>query len=196
MLEKAVIGGKIAIALGIMCIVLLAGLGAAIAGYTSIISNKDKANQDYVSTHSHDNTEFHSLDASLNAYMETHSHTNSQYDEYVASHHHTDYELDSAVTAPRLVTVDLTTEDDWSTVPYAPSTFLVSGYVANAGSDAAYNPKIHVVAYKLPDVKAIDAYANLTTINGESWTTFSSAFVYSGGPLFNWTITPQWTTTP
>jgi hypothetical protein len=196
MLEKAVIGGKIAIALGIMCIVLLAGLGAAIASYTSIISSKDKANQDYVSMHSHDNTEFNSLDTSLNDYVETHSHTNSQYDEYAASHHHTDQEFDSVVTAPKLVTVDLTTEDDWSTVPYVPSTFLVYGYVANAGSDAAYNPKIHVVAYELPNVKAIDAYATLATIDGGSWTTFSSTFVYSGGPLFNWTIAPQWTTTP
>ena len=205
MTEKTVIGGKVAIALGIICIVFVAGLGATIAGYTSIISNKDKANQNYVSTHSHDNTEFNALDASLNDYVETHSHTDSQYDAYVASHSHTDHEFDSAVTAPKLVTVDLTTEDDWSTLPYVSSTFRVYGYVANAGSNTAYNPKIHVVAYKLPDVKAIDAYATLTTIDGGStiatidggsWTTFSSTLVYSGGPLFNWTITPQWTTTP
>jgi len=196
MLEKTVIGGKVAIALGIMCIVFVAGLGAAIASYTSIISNKDKANQDYVSTHSHDNTEFNSLDTSFSDYVETHSHTNSQYDAYVASHQHTDLEFDSAVTAPKLVTVDLTVEDDWSRLPYVSSTFRVSGYVVNAGSDAAYNPEIHVVAYKLIDVKAIDAYYSLATIDGGSWTAFDSTFVYSGGPLFSWTITPQWTTTP
>ena len=149
-----------------------------------------------MSTHSHDNAEFNSLDTSLNDYVETHSHTNSQYDAYVASHQHTDLEFDSAVTTPKLVTVDLTTEDDWSIMPYISSTFRVYGYVVNAGSNAAYNPEIHVVAYKLPDVKAIDAYATLTTIDGGSWTTFDSTFVYSGGPLFNWTITPQWTTTP
>ncbi len=196
MMEKTVIGGKVAIALGIICIVFVAGLGATIASYTSIIGNKDKANQNYVSTHSHDNTEFNSLDASFSDYVETHSHTNSQYDTYVAGHSHTDQEFDSAVTAPKLVTLDLTTEDDWSTLPFTSSTFHVSGYIVNAGSNAAYNPKIHVVAYKLPDVKAIDDYATLDTIDGESWTTFSSTFVYSGGPLFNWTVTPQWTTTP
>lgn len=195
-MEKKVVGGNIAVALGIMCIVFVAGLGGTIASYTSIISSKDTANQDYVSTHSHDNTEYNSLDASLNDYMQTHSYTNSQYDQSVASHHYTDQEYDSAVTAPKLVTVDVTTEDDWSTLPYVPSTFIVSGYVVNAGSDAAYNPKIHVVGYANVDVKVIDAYITLDTMNGGSWTAFDSSFVYTGGPLYYWTITPQWTTTP
>jgi len=192
-MEKTVIGGKVAIALGIVCIVFVAGLGATIASYTSIISNKDKANQNYVSTHSHDNTEFNSLDASLND-------ANSEYDEYVASHHHADQEFDSALTAPKLATLDVTTENDWSNQPYVQDTFQVQGYVVNAGSDTAYNPKIHVVAYGLSDaeayVKTIDAYVTLATMDGGSWTTFDSTFVYSGGPIADWTITPQWTTTP
>lgn len=186
MMEKRVIGGKVAIALGIVCIVFVAGLGATIASYTSMISNKDKANQNYVSTHSHDNTEFNSLD--------------SQYDAYVASHHRADQEFDSAVTAPKLATLDVTTENDWSNQPYVQDTFQVQGYVVNAGSDTAYNPKIHVVAYELSDAegyaKTIDAYVTLATMDGGSWTTFDSTFVYSGGALAYWTITPQWTTTP
>jgi hypothetical protein len=89
------------------------------------------------------------------------------------------------------------TEDNWYILPYEPpSTFLVYGYVANAGSDTAYNAKIHVVAYKLDDVKAIDDYVTLATMSGGSWTTFNSTFVYNGGPIAHWTITPQWTTTP
>lgn len=176
MMEKAVIGGKIAIALGILCIVLVAGLGATIVSYTSIINTKDKANQDYASTHSH---------------------TNSQYDEYVASHHHTDQEFASAVTAAKLVTVNVETEDDWTILPYEPpSTFLVYGYVANSGSDIAYNPKIHVVAYKLEEIKAIDDYITLAALSGGSSTTFNWTFVYNGGPLLHWTITPEWTTSP
>jgi len=181
-MEKAVIGGKVAIALGIMCIVLFASLGIIVASYTMMTNNKDETNQNYVSTHSHDNTEFNSLDA--------------QYDAYVASHQHTNLEFDSAVTAPKLATVDVTVEDDWSRGPYVSSSFRVSGIVVNAGSDAAYNPKIHVVAYKLIDVKAIDAYYSLATIDGESWMTFDTTFVYSGGPIYSWTVTPQWTTTP
>lgn len=182
MMQKTVVGGKIVIALGIICIVFVAGLGATIASYTSMISNKDKANQNYVSTHSHDNAEFNSLDASLGDYVKTHSYTNSQYD--------------AAVTAPKLVTLDLTTEDDWSGWSFQPSAFLVYGYVVNAGSNTAYNPKIHVVAYELFEVKDIDAYITLATMDSGSWTTFNSTFVYSGGPLVHWTITPEWTTTP
>jgi len=176
MMEKAVIGGKIAIALGILCIVLVAGLAATFVSYSSIINTKDKANQDYVSTHSH---------------------TDSQYDAYVASHHHTDQEFASAVTAPKLVTVNVETEDDWTILPYEPpSTFRVYGDVANAGIDVAYNPKIHVVAYKLEEIKAIDDYVTLTALSGGSWTTFDWTFEYNGGPLLHWTITPEWTTSP
>jgi hypothetical protein len=197
MMEKAAIGGKITIALGILCIVFVAGLGATIAGYASIINNKDNALQDYVSTHSHDNNEFNSLDASLNDYRATHSYTNSQYDVYMGNHHHTDQEFNSAVTAPKLVTVDVQTEDNWFILPYQPpSTFLISGYVANAGIDTAYNVKIHLVAYYIDDAIAIDDYVTLAAVNGGSWTTFSSTFVYNGGPIAHWAITPEWTTTP
>jgi hypothetical protein len=192
-MEKTVVGGKVAIALGIMCIVFVAGLGVTIASYTGIISSKDRTNQNYVSTHSHDNAEFNFLNASLND-------ANSAFDAYAASHQHTDQEFDSAVTAPRLATLDVTTENDWSNPPYVPNTFHVHGYVVNAGSDTAYNTKIHVVVNGLSDAelyaKVIDDNITLGTMDGGSWTTFDSTFVYSGGPVMDWTITPQWTTTP
>jgi ABC-type xylose transport system substrate-binding protein len=41
MSEKEVVGRNIAIALGIICMVLAVGLVGAIANYTSIISGKD-----------------------------------------------------------------------------------------------------------------------------------------------------------
>lgn len=193
MMEKTAVGGKVAIALGIICIVFVAGLGATIASYTGVISSKDRANQTYVSTHSHDNTEFNSLDASLND-------ANSAYDAYAAGHQHTDQEFDSAVTAPRLATLDVTIDNDWSSQPYVQDTAHVHGYVVNAGSDTAYNTKIHVVVNGLSDaevkVKVIDDYITLATMNGGSWTTFDATFVYSGGPVIDWTTTPQWTTTP
>ena len=197
MTEKAAVGGKITIALGILCIVFVAGLGATIASYTSIINSKDNAQQDYVSTHSHDNNEFNSLDASLDDYRATHSYTNSQYDAYAANHHHSDQEFNSAVTAPKLVTIDVQTEDNWQALWYEPpSNFVIYGYVANAGTDTAYNAKIHVVAYYIDNAIAIDDYVTLAAVNGGSWTTFSSTFVYNGGPIAHWTATPEWTTTP
>jgi hypothetical protein len=195
-MEKKIFTGNIAVVLGIMCIVFVAGLGGTIASYTSIISSKDSANQNYVSTHSHDNTDYNSLQGSLNDYMQTHTYTDSQYDEYAASHQYTNQEYDSAVAAPKLATADVNTWDEWTNLPYAQSVFIVSGYVVNAGSDTAYNPKIHVVGYLVTNDKVLDGYITLDTMNGGSWTTFESSFEYTGGPLFYWTITPQWTTTP
>jgi len=200
MSEKKMVRRSVAIGLGIICIVLIAGLVGAMAYYMMTINNKDTTYNSYASSHTHTNSEYDSLASQYQNYMSNHSHTNSQYDAYVASHQHTDQEFDSVVTAPKLATLDVTTENDWSNQPYVPDTFYVHGYVVNAGSDTAYNPKIHVVAYGLSDaeayVKAIDANVTLATMDGGSWTTFDSTFVYSGGPLADWTITPQWTTTP
>jgi hypothetical protein len=229
MMEKKVVGGKVVIALAIMCIVLLGGLGASIASYTSIINSKDKTNQDYVSTHSHTDTEYNSLNTaytgymgththsdseynnyvaeynSLNTaytgYMGTHTHADSEYDAYVADHHYTDEQLNSAQTAPRLVTVNMTADDNGPVTvdPYSPqygySTFHVYGYVLNAGPNTAYNAEIHVVAYQLGGGKAIDTYITLNAMRGYSWTQVDSTFVYTGlDALISWTITPQWTT--
>lgn len=201
-MEKKAINGNVAIALGIMCIVFIAGLGATIASYTAVVNSKDKTNQDYVSTHSHDNAEFNSLDTSHNSYVSTHSYTDSQYNEYVANHQHTNQDYSSALTAPKLATVDVTADDngpntnDPTSPLYGTSTFHVYGYIVNAGSDAAYNPKIHVVAYQLDGTKAVDGYVTLDTIYGVSWTTFDQNFIYTGRSLATWTITPQWTTNP
>ena len=48
MSEKKVVGRNVAIALGIICIVLAVSLVGVIANYTSIINNKDKLYNDYV----------------------------------------------------------------------------------------------------------------------------------------------------
>lgn len=201
-MEKKVVGGKVAIALAIMCIVFVGGLGASIASYAAIINSKDKTHQDYVSTHSHTDAEYNSLDASYNGYMGTHTHSDSEYDTYVADHHHTNEEFNSALTAPRLVTVNMTGDDngplsyDPLSPLYTTSAFHVYGYVLNAGPNAAYNAEIHVVAYQLGGGKAIDTYITLNTMRGDSWTRVDSNFFYNGDSLISWTITPQWTTTP
>ena len=190
MTEKAAIGGKMVIALGLMCMVLIIGLGATFVSYTSIINAKDQAYKDYTSTHS-------VTDSQYDDYVSTHSVTDSQYDDYVTTHHHTDQEFDSAVTAPRLVTVGVETEDEWYILPYEPpSTFRIHGYVTNVGVYTAYNPKIHIVAYKLEEVKVVDDYVTLDVLSSGSWTTFDSTYVYNGGPIAQWTITPEWTASP
>jgi len=95
MSEKKMIGRTVAIALGIICIILIAGLGGAMAYYTMIINDKNTTYDSYVSNHTYTNSEYDN-------YVGNHTHTNSEYDVlqsnynyYVSTHSHTDSEYDS-----------------------------------------------------------------------------------------------------
>jgi len=52
--------------------------------------------QNYVSTHSHSNSEYDSLQSEYDDYVTTHSHSNLEYDSYVANHQYTNSEYDEA----------------------------------------------------------------------------------------------------
>ncbi|MGD0160427.1 MAG: hypothetical protein ABSB89_09035 [Candidatus Bathyarchaeia archaeon] len=58
---KKMVSRSLAITLGIVCILLIAGLGGAIAYYTNTINNKDSTYNDYVSTHHHTDSDYGSL---------------------------------------------------------------------------------------------------------------------------------------
>jgi len=182
MSEKKMIGRNVAIALGIMCVILAVGLVGAITNYTSIINNKDTIHQDYVSTHSNTNSEFNSLNSSYYDYMGTHSHTDSEYDALQSNY--------DSVIAPKLIKVHLISDDNrpWFATPY----LHVYGYVCNVGTYIAYSSKIHVVAYQSGGVVAIDTYITLGTIYGESWTSVDSNIYYSGSALTSWSLTLEW----
>jgi predicted PurR-regulated permease PerM len=60
MSEKKVVRRSVAISLGIICIVLIAGLVGAIAYYTMNTTSNTTYN-DYISTHSHTNTEYDAM---------------------------------------------------------------------------------------------------------------------------------------
>jgi len=135
MSEKKVVSRNITIALGIICIIVLVGLVGAVANYTSIINNKDKSYQDYVSTHSHTNSEFNSLNTSYHDYMGTHSHTNSEYDDYVANHHHTDSEYNDLTDIVNLAKSTIWVNDQTISQPASSYTYWTvsanyAGYVS------------------------------------------------------------------
>lgn len=216
-MEKKVAGGNIAIALGILCIVFVIGLAGTIVSYTSVINSKDATNQNYVSTHTHSNDEFNNYGSQITSLQNQVSSLNTQvnslnsrittlqtqtndltveYNNYVANHHHTDQEFDS-VTAPNLIAVDLKVSDLGAALPLIGTPDLhVYGYVCNVGTYAAYNSRIHVVAYQSGGVVAINTYITLGTVYGQSWTTVDSTFTYSGDALLSWTTTPTWTANP
>jgi len=193
MSEKKVVGRNVAIALGVITIILLIGLVGAVANYTSIINGKDNT----IATKNSQITDKDSTISSLNSQVtdkdNTISSLNTSYNNYMANHHHTDSEYDSMLT-PYLVKVDLTASDNrpWLSTPY----LRVHGYMCNVNQNWAYNCKLNVVAYQSGGVVAIDTYIDLGMIVGESWTHVDSNVYYSGSGLISWTITPEWTSTP
>jgi hypothetical protein len=62
---KKIVGKNVAIALGIICILLVSGLGGAIAYYTMTINNKNATYDSYVSSHSHSNSDYDSLNSQV-----------------------------------------------------------------------------------------------------------------------------------
>ena len=92
----------------------------------------------------------------------------------------------ASLKAPKLVEVDLNTEDRR---PFLQTPYLyVHGYICNVGTELAYNARIHVVAYQSGGVVAIDTYIDLGTIQGETWTTVDAKIYYSGSALTYWEL--------
>jgi hypothetical protein len=58
MSEKKVVRRSVAIALGIISIILIAGLGGAMAYYTMIVNDKNTTYDSYASNHTHTNSEY------------------------------------------------------------------------------------------------------------------------------------------
>jgi hypothetical protein len=98
MSEKKVVRRSVAIALGIVCILLIAGIGGTTAYYTMVINDKNTTYDNYASSHSHTNSEFNTLNQTYQDYLGTHTHTNSEYDNYVGNHSHTNSEYNDYVS--------------------------------------------------------------------------------------------------
>jgi len=62
---KKIVGKNVAVALGIVCVLLVAGLGGAIAYYTMAINNKIAAYDSYLSSHSHSDSDYGSLNSQV-----------------------------------------------------------------------------------------------------------------------------------
>jgi hypothetical protein len=89
---------KCVIALGIATIVLLIGLIVAVMGY----NNANAKYTDYVSGHSHTDSEYQNEVTTYNNYVSNHTYTNDQYNSAIASyennHHYTDVQYNTMQT--------------------------------------------------------------------------------------------------
>lgn len=220
MSQKKVIGRSVAIALGIACIILVAGIGGALAYYTMQINNKDSTYNSYVATHSHTDTQYGTLNSTYNDYVATHSHTDSDYNaattnhdhtndeyntmqsnynnavntynNYVNDHHWTDAQYTESIASKpaNVVKVDLKSDDNR---PWLQTPYLhVYGYLCNVGGITATNVKIHVIAYQSGGVVAIETDIVLGSIAGEAWKKVDGSPTYNGGALTSWTTTVTW----
>jgi cell division protein FtsB len=187
-------GRTVAIALGIICIVLAVGLVGAVANYTSIISGKDNSivtKDSQIQTLTSQKNQLQTwLDGNITYYNSQINSLNAQ----ITSLQNQITDLENQINtlkAPKLIKVHLMSDDNrpWLGTPY----LHVYGYVCNVGTYIAYSSKIHVVAYQSGGVVAIDTYITLGTIYGESWTSVDSNVYYSGSGLVSWALTLNWT---
>lgn len=184
MSEKKTIGKSVAIALGTICIILVAGLGGAISYYTITINNKEN--------------EINSVNNTISQLNATIAELNNR----IAQLESNLRSLQSLIE-PKLVGIDLATANINISVPiiaqiHDPTmpSLNVSGYVYNVGIYTAYNCTIHVIAYLDSGVLAIDTHIPLGTIEGRSQVSVNASITTALLPATNFTLTLQWTAFP
>jgi len=188
MSEKKAVSRDVAIALGIACIILIAGIGGAMAYYTMTINNKDSIYDNYASSHSHTDSDYNALNSTYYNYVGNYTHSNSEYDSLLS-----DY---NSLTVASLTTVGLDVTNFnyyWFWDP--PSHLTINGYIFNMGTDTAYNCKLHVKVWSSTNTLLIDTTIDYGSITGRSYTTITpnTEVPYTGSGSY-WQVTPEWTT--
>ena len=178
---------KVAIALGIIVMILFSGLIIVFAYFTSAVNLRDNTiatkDQEILSLQSDIGT-LEDQVSDLQDQVETQQNQILNLQNQLSS-------INPASTAARIINVGLGARDENSAVePY----LSVSGYVCNVGAETAYNVRLHVTAYR-DSVLVIDNYYDIGTIGKEDSRQIDAKFYYSGPPLTqnSWTMTPEWT---
>jgi cell division protein FtsB len=182
--EKKVVGRSVAIALGLVCILLIALIAyftvTGISAQNSYNNLKDQNKQ--LQTW---------LDGNETLLNQTQANNTNLQNQV------------NSLTAPKLIEMNLTSTDLGALINFSslnssiyPLSWLnVKGFSCNVGKSTAYNCTIHVVAYSNSSV-AIDTNIILGTMSSYSLVYVDDSLPYYIFPLTNWTITPQWTATP
>jgi hypothetical protein len=187
MSERKVVRRNIAIALGIICILLIAVIASfSITGISAQNSynNLQKQNKQLQSWLDDNKTLLNQTQTWLDGNITNHNN-------YVNDHHNTDEEYNSLssqiadLQAPKLIEVNLKAEDNR---PAQQQTYLhVYGYVCNVGTDTAYNAILYVEAFQ-GVVLTFNTTISLGTINGGNYTSVDSQVVYPGYALTAWQV--------
>jgi hypothetical protein len=209
MSEKKMVGRNVAIALGIVCIILVAGIGGAMAYYTGQINNKNTDYNNYVSTHSYTNTQYDTLNSTYNNYVNDHHYTDedydslqSQYNTYVADHHHTDEDYNTLNTDYQNLQSQynsLNASYNYLNQPHLVSNLdatdnhpnlHVSGIVVNIGYTTASNSLLYVEGWQSA-VLAFNTTITIGTVSYGSFVSVDSSITYTGSALTSWRVWSQ-----
>jgi len=176
--EKKAAIRNVAIALGIICIVLAVGIVGAIAVCIPMINDKDSEISSQASQISSLQAQNNQLQTWLDGNVSQNANLRGQADSL--------QNQVNSLEAPKLIEVNLTADDNRPPPPQ--QTYLhVYGYVCNVGTDTAYNAILYVEAFN-GAVLTLNTTISLGTINGGSYTSVNSQVVYPGFPLTAWHV--------
>jgi cell division protein FtsB len=188
--KENMVSKKVAIALGIIVMVLFTGIIVVFAYYSTAVTLRDNIiamkDQEILSLQS-EVTDLEEQVTDLQDQVETQQNQILNLQNQLAS-------MTPASTAARVINVGLGARDERSN-PNEPY-LSVSGYVCNVGSETAYNVRLHVTAYR-GSVEVINSYYNVVNALGKEDSKYVEAeFYYPAGSELtynSWTMTPEWT---
>jgi len=186
--NENMVNKKVAIALGIIVMVLFTGIIVVFAYYSTAVAYRDNLiamkDQEILSLQS-EVTDLEEQVTELQDQVEAQQNQILSLQNQLAS-------TRPASTAARVINVGLGARDDRSN-PNNPFLY-VSGYVCNVGAETAYNVRLHVTAYQGSD-QVINDYYNIGTLTKEDSRSVEARFYYYGSALNanSWTMTPEWT---
>ena len=183
---KQFVRRSVATALGIICIILAAGLIGVFAYYTITINNQSAKYNDYVLSHNHTDSDYNSLSTQLNNLSIT-----------IQNQQNTIDSLNKSLLnleKPLLIGVGLKATDYGGAY-----TFQITGYVVNIGQTTAINCSldVYLTVYEIgtqsPTIYTIvEKYIFLGTLPYGNSIFVNQNVSYSGGPLFGWFVLQHW----
>jgi hypothetical protein len=185
---KKMVGRSVAIALGIACIILIAGIGGAMAYYTMAINKKNSTVTQLNQQMTNKDSQISSLNSQVAQLQEWLDGNKTEYDSYVNSHSHTNSEYDSnlanyfVLRAPHLVS-DLSLNDIPGTGwPYYNSPYIhIWGDIVNIGADTAVNSSLFVELKDASGNLILNKTLSLGDFAYGSFVWVDKTFDYNGG---------------
>ncbi len=193
--SRRVIDWNFTIAFAVVSVILLGAFIVTGLNYMAA-SAKNQEYISYVSNHSHSDTEYYSLNQTLNELNASYNALNKEYQDYISDRGINVAALNKSIqdlVAPNLIKIDIQYSDSNL---FVFGSIRITGYICNTGKNTAYNCRLIVDAYH-GSSKAIDNYQIILgkgIINGQNWVKTDSTISYFGKSVTSIIITPQWTT--